>query len=506
VPGILTWGTPSETAEAGGPVAVVDIGSNSIRLVVYEGAYRTPIPIFNEKVLCGLARGLSKTGKLSSSGTKLALASLARFRALTDAMGVTQMDVIATAAVRDAKNGPDFVQAVRDRCNFDVRVIDGEEEARLSALGVLSGIPEADGLMGDLGGGSVELVRVGEAHTGAHITLPLGPLRLVDAAGGNIAKARKIIDNYLEELPWLADAKGKCFYPVGGAWRALARVHMAQTNYPLHVIHQYSIRAKAMLEFTRLVSRLSASTLRKTPGVSRQRVEGVPYAAYLMQRLVELTGVENVVFSAFGLREGCLFDRLSEAERRADPLLSIAEWRADRSGRTTADGEFLFNWMSPIFPEEDARHRRLRRAACYLADMGWSEHPDYRGEMVFQRILRHPTAGTDHPGRVFIALCVASRHSVLKKDLIRAEAGTLLSAEEEALARAIGLAMRLGYTFSGGVISLLEQMRLHRNDDTLTLSLPDHADILVGDVVERRFRALARLLSCDAEIEYYEDA
>lgn len=504
MPGILNWGTPSEAHVEDSPVAVVDIGSNSIRLVVYESAHRTPVPVFNEKVLCGLARGMSKSGKLSSKGFNLALASLARFRALTDAMGVEHIDVIATAAVRDAKNGADFVEAVRDRCNFDVRVIDGEEEARLSALGVLSGIPEADGVMGDLGGGSVELVRVGEADTGAHVTLPLGPLRLVDAAGGSLAKACKIIDKHLAELPWLADAKGKCFYPVGGAWRALARVHMAQTGYPLHVIHQYSIRSKSMLDFTGLVSRLSASTLRKTPGVSRQRVEGIPYAAYLMQRLVELTGVESVVFSAYGLREGCLYDRLSEEERQVDPLISIAQWQAERTGRATADGDFLFNWMSPIFPDEDERQQRLRRAACFLADIGWSEHPDYRGEMVFQRILRHPTVGTDHPGRVFMALCVASRHSVLKKDLVRAEAGSLLQADEEARARAVGLAMRLGYTFSGGVISLLEQMRLHRNNDKLTLSLPDHADILVGDVVERRFRALARLLSCDAEIEYYE--
>lgn len=504
MPGILTWATSSAPSDEDIPVAVVDIGSNSIRLVVYEGRHRTPVPVFNEKVLCGLARGLNKTGRLSSSGVKMALASLARFRALTDAMGVQGIDVIATAAVRDAENGQDFVDAVRDRCNFDVRIIDGEEEARLSAMGVLSGIPEADGLMGDLGGGSVELVRVGDADTGEHVTLPLGPLRLIDAAGGNLSKARKVIDKHLADLPWLAEAKGKRFYPVGGAWRALARVHMAQTGYPLHVIHQYSIRAKAMLEFTRLVSRLSASTLRKTPGVSRQRIEGIPYAAYLMQRLVEMSGVESVVFSAYGLREGCLYDQLSEAERAVDPLISIAQWQAERTGRATADGDFLFNWMSPIFPDEDERQRRLRRAACHFADIGWSEHPDYRGEMVFQRILRHPTVGTDHPGRVFIALSVASRHAVLKKELIRAEAGTLLKAEEEARARAVGLAMRLGYTFSGGVISLLEQMRLHRHKDTLTLSLPDHADILVGDVVERRFRALARLLSCDAEIEYYD--
>ncbi len=486
------------------PVAVVDIGSNSIRLVVYESVRRTPIPVFNEKVLCGLARGLNKTGMLSADGVKMALASLARFRALTDAMGIEQIDVVATAAVRDAKNGAEFVTAVRDRCNFDVRVIGGEEEARLSALGVISGIPDADGLMGDLGGGSVELVRVGNAEPGEHVTLPLGPLRLIDAADGNISKARKLIDKQLTDLPWLAEAKGKRFYPVGGAWRALARVHMAQTGYPLHVIHQYSIRAKSLLEFTELVGRLSANTLRKTPGVSRQRVEGLPYAAYLMQRLVELTGVDSVVFSAYGLREGCLYNRLSEEERSIDPLLSICHWQAERAGRRTSDGDFLYDWMSPLFPGESAREQRLRRAACYLADIGWAEHPDYRGEMVFQRILRHPTVGTDHPGRVFMALCAASRHSVLKKEMIREEAGTLLDPDDEARARAIGLAMRLGYTFSGGVISLLEQMQLRRDANVVTVTLPAHADILVGDVVERRFKALARLLSCEAKIEYRE--
>jgi exopolyphosphatase/guanosine-5'-triphosphate,3'-diphosphate pyrophosphatase len=261
-----------------------------------------------------------------------------------------------------------------------------------------------------------------------------------------------------------------------------------------------------MLDFTRLVSQLSANTLRKTPGVSRQRVDSVPYAAYLMQRLVDATGVQDVVFSAFGLREGCLYDRLSPADRRIDPLLFACRREAERVGRATADGEFLFNWMSPLFPGETPRQQRLRLAACHLADIGWPEHPDYRGEMVFDRILRHSTVGTDHPGRVFMALAVASRHTVVKNDMIREEAGTLLSDEDETRARIIGLAMRLGYTFSGGVIALLEQMRLRRDADTVTLSLPEHADILVGDVVQRRFHALARMLACDGKIEYYKPA
>ncbi|MDH3701090.1 MAG: exopolyphosphatase [Alphaproteobacteria bacterium] len=503
MPGVLTRGGQDGRRRGPVPVAVVDIGSNSIRLVVYEGAQRAPTPVFNEKVLCGLARGLTKSGRMLESGMELALSSLARFRGLLSAMGVEQVDVVATAAVRDAENGPEFVAAVRDQCGFDVRILAGEDEARLSAMGVLSGIPEAEGLMGDLGGGSVELVRLSGRTSGDYITLPLGPLRLLDVADGRPAKGRGIIDKQLASVDWIPEAKKQHFYPVGGAWRMLARVHMAQSDYPLHVIHHYTIDAEEIVEFTKLLGKLGPKSLRKIPGISRQRIDTVPYAAYLLQRIVQVSGVSDVVFSAYGLREGCLYDRLSATVRRRDPLLSICQREAERMGRVTADGEALFHWMTPIFPDETKHQMRFRLAACYLADIGWSEHPDYRAEMVFSRILRHPAVGTDHAGRAFIALAVAARHSALPKELIEREAGWLLSEAETAQARAIGMAMRLAYTYSGGVISLLKQAALSRRDRRLTLSLPDHADILVGDVVDRRFLSLAKALSCEAEIEYY---
>lgn len=503
MPGVLTRGNRFGRRRGPTPVAVVDIGSNSIRLVVYEGAQRAPTPVFNEKVLCGLARGLSRNGRMSESSMRLALSSLARFRGLLSAMGVEQVDVVATAAVREAANGAAFVAEVRDQCGFDVRILSGEEEARLSAMGVVSGIPDAAGLMGDLGGGSVELVKLADGRAGSYATLPLGPLRLIDAASDQVGKAHDIIDAQLRSVDWLEAFKGERFYPVGGVWRLLARVHMAQSDYPLRVVHHYRIGAGEAVAFSTLVGKMSAASLRKTPGVSRHRADTVPFAAYLLQRIVETTGVCEVVFSAYGLREGCLYDRLSPAAKRRDPFLSICQREAERMGRATADGEALFHWMTAIFPDETERTRRLRLAACYLADIGWSEHPDYRAEMVFSRILRHPTVGTDHAGRLFMALAVAARHSALSKDLIAREAGNLLSREELDHARAIGLAMRLGYTFSGGVISLLRQAAMSRSGSRLTLSLPDHADILVGDVVQRRFNALAKALSCGAEIEYY---
>ncbi len=503
MPGVLTRGGRDGRRRGPTPVAVVDIGSNSIRLVVYEGAQRAPTPVFNEKVLCGLARGMAKSGRMLESGMELALSSLARFRGLLNAMGVERIDVVATAAVRDAENGPEFVAAVRERCGFEVRILAGEDEARLSAMGVLSGIPDADGLMGDLGGGSVELVKLKDCTSLDYTTLPLGPLRLLDLGDGRTAKWRRRIDEHLASVDWVPGAKGAHFYPVGGAWRMLARAHMAQCDYPLHVIHHYTIDAREIVEFTKLLGKLGTSSLRKIPGISRQRIDTVSYAAYLLQRIVQVSGVKDVVFSAYGLREGCLYDRLPATTRRRDPLLSICQREAERMGRVTADGEALFHWMTPIFPDETKQQMRHRLAACYLADIGWSEHPDYRAEMVFSRILRHPAVGTDHAGRAFIAMAVAARHSALPKELIRREAGLLLSESEAEHARSIGLAMRLAYTYSGGVISLLKQSALSRKERRLTLSLPDHADILVGDVVERRFLSLAKAIACEAEIEYY---
>jgi len=496
--GVMTLGRRADDGHGGKPIAVVDVGSNSVRLVVFDGAKRVPIPVFNEKVVCGLGRGLDTTGRLHPEGFSMAVQSLQRFAVLTDAMGVDDITVFATAAVREAADGPEFIAEVARKCGLQVRPIPGEEEARLSALGVLAAYPGADGLMGDLGGASVEIVRLRQGAIAEQATLPMGPIR--SAAGGG--DARRTIERHLGALDWLGGARDATFYAVGGAWRALARVHMNYMKYPLLVTHNYDIPGAEALTFTDMIANLSTGTLRKVPGLSRKRVESVPFAAFLLKRLIEETGVKNVVFSAFGVREGCLFDRLPEALRAEDPLIAASRDLAWMTGRATADGETLYHWMTPAFPDETAREARLRRAACLLADLEWSEHPDYRVEHALLRILRYPLVGVDHPGRAYMGLAVASRHSRVRKKLHDRFLRRLLDERETARARAAGLAMRLGYTVSGGVISLLEQTALRRENGVLVLELPDHADVLVGDVVQRRFKALAKALECTPKVEY----
>jgi exopolyphosphatase/guanosine-5'-triphosphate,3'-diphosphate pyrophosphatase len=484
---------------ASGRVAVVDIGSNSIRLVVFSGASRAPFTLFNEKVLCGLGRGLDATGRLNDAGAKLALENLTRFVRLAKAMSVKRLDLLATAAVRDAKNGREFVAEVERRCRVRVQIIAGEEEARLSALGVVSGIPDADGMMGDLGGGSLELVALDKGRMAEHATLPLGPVRLMDSID-DLDAARAVIDRNLDSVAWLGGVRGRTFYPVGGAWRTLARIHMDQIGYPLHVIHHYSITRRQADDLVRILGRLSRRSLVSIPGLSKRRVETLPFAALTLERLLRLAKPERIVFSAFGLREGHLFSVLPAAERAKDPLISACVEFAEAESRFGDQGRLLQDWIEPLFRGDDGEARRLRLAACALSDIGWRDHPDYRAEQVFTRILRLPIAGLDHKGRVAIAHAVYVRYGG-EPDI--PSIGSILAMLDEDVRehwRTVGLALRLAYALSAATPAILKRSSIAAADGPVTLRLPKGHDSLLGEAVERRLQALGTALGKSAAV------
>lgn len=480
-------------------IAVIDIGSNSIRLVVYDGLHRAPVPLFNEKIMCGLGRTVEKTGRLNPEGVTLALDNIARFSRLIDGMDVSRTDVLATAAVRDAADGAEFVEAVNARTGLIVRTIAGEEEARLSAMGVLSGTPGADGLVGDLGGGSLELVGLERGAIGPQVTMPLGPLRLVESCGGKLAAATRTIDQHLQALPWLAECKGRPFYPVGGSWRALAKLHMEQVNHPLHVIHHYTVGGAQLRDFAGEISRLNRSALDKISGVSRRRSDTLPLAALVLERLLATVEPSEVVFSAYGLREGLLFDMLGAQEQREDPLISACAGLARRIGRFD-QGEIITNWTASLFAGEDEASARLRRASCLLSDLGWSEHPDYRAEHAYMRILRMPFAGIDHGERAFLALVAYARYGGRIEDPMVAVARGLVQEGRAAKAAILGLALRLAQTLTGGVAALLQRTSLSIDEEALVLCVPEDARVLVGDTVQRRLDAVAKGLNRRGEI------
>lgn len=482
--------------QSGGRVAVVDIGSNSIRLVVYEGATRAPIAIFNEKVLCALGRTIEKTGRLNPDGVVQALENLTRFARLARGMDCARIDAYATAAVRDASDGAEFVRAASERSGMDIRVISGEEEARLSAMGVIAGTPNANGAMGDLGGGSLELVALDSGVISAHATMPLGPLRLIE---GGLDVARALVDESLGGLTWLSRMKGRIFYPVGGAWRAMAKLHMEQSGYPLHVIHHYAIDGQEARDFAHFVSRQGRSWLEKTASVPKRRIDALPFAALALERILAVGEPREVMFSAYGLRDGHMLNLLPPARQADDPLIDHCAQFAHRIDRFS-HAELLSGWTDRLFQGETAGDTRLRRAACLLSDICWTEHPDYRAEHAFLRVLRMPFPAVDHWERAWLALAVFARYNGKIEESCTDLARNLLTDAQRQRCATLGQALRLAHTLTGGALDLLRRSRLDRDGERIMLTLPDGEGALVGDAVTKRLEALAKTSGLKPEL------
>lgn len=487
------------------PVSVVDIGSNSVRLVVYDGLRRAPTPVFNEKILCGLGRGVATTRQLNPQGMERALAALRRFRALSRQIGAREVYAVATAAAREAENGPQFVDMAEEALGAHIDVLSGKEEARLAAMGVMAGVTDADGLIGDLGGGSLELIDVSGGQIRDGITFPLGPLRLIDMSGGSTAKAREIIDKYLDASPLLTQLKGRNLYAVGGTWRSIARIHMAQTRYPLHVLHNYTIGREQARSVADLVAHLSSSSLKDIKTVSKSRIDTLPYGALVLERLLAKSKVKQMVVSIYGVREGLLYSKLPKRKREADALLSSCWDFCCRYARSPEHELELCDWTDKLFAhksfEETPAERRLRQAACFLADIGWRAHPDYRAQRSLGMISQAAFVDIDHAGRAFLALTVYFRYEGEEEGLTSSLA-RLVDDRTLERARLLSEVFRLAYIITAAMPGVLPKIGMELvGTKNLTLRVPRKFADLMGERVAKRLDSLAGQLGRVAKIE-----
>ena len=494
------------------PIGVVDIGSNSVRLVIYEGAVRSPTPIFNEKVLCGLGRQVGSTGHLGKEAIDLALEALRRFSAIARILRVKNLWAIATAACRDASDGPDFIARGERALGGRIQVLSGQREAELAANGIMMGFRTPEGFAGDLGGGSLEIIEVKGEALRQSTTLPLGGLRLLYASDGHIDAAVEIADAQIARIPWLENGRGRAFYAVGGTWRAIAKLHMERTRYPLRVMHGYTMATEDAVDFCEEIRK--ARKLSIMPGiedVSRPRREVLPYGALVLERLLKRLGPSAVHFSVFGIREGLVYSLLAEAERRKDPLLSFCAEYAGLRSRSAQHARELCAWTDALFqppgPKETEEETRLRHAACLLSDISWRAHPDYRGEQSLNLIAHAALGGIDHPGRVFLALAIYFRHAGTGGDP-ESEGRDELSERLKAIApkklyrraRVIGAAIRAAHMLSIGRPGIIDETPLGYERNTLVLTIPKAYAALDGERLRRRFAALAELLEREPDI------
>lgn len=465
-------------------IGIIDIGSNSIRLVVYNAANRSPVPIYNEKVLCALGKGLANSGVLNPEGVAMGKVALRRFIAMARNMGIATLHVMATAAVRDAKDGKDFTNWVEKIYNVKVDVISGEEEAKLGAFAVCSSIYRPKGITADLGGGSLELVRVDDGKIGGHTSLPLGSLRMIDESKGDRDKLRKLIDKRFSEINWLDDEKTPSVYAIGGSFRAIAKIYMVLNDYPLEILHEYTVDAKNFMIFIKDILAMSNDKLEKLPASSSKRVPALAGAALVLEKLISVSKAQQVVFSASGIREGYVYEKLPLAQRSEDGLLSSCRDFSTRNGRSCNYSQELFDWMQPLITNENERMTRIRHAFCLLSDIAIHIHPEYRANWAFQRIIFSAFTSITHTERVILALALYHRYQFkLKEDFAVLK---LISPAEKMWARMVGTSANLAYHLSGGTAGNLPKTTLVIRDKNVVLQfVGDMADIM-GDSIQKR--------------------
>ena len=481
-------------------VGVVDVGSNSVRLVVFDGAARSPAYFYNEKIMCALGAGMAETGHLSPEGRARALSAMQRFKKLADGMGLSELTCVATAAVRDASDGRAFCDEVHTLTGLKIWVIDGREEARLSAQGVLLGWPGAYGLICDIGGSSMELAEISGGRVGKRETSALGPLKLRDIKGG--AKARNA--HIKEVIHGLADQMGAQrdrLFLVGGSWRAIARIDMMRRGYPLQVLHEYRMTRKSVVATLKYIKANDIEELRTATGISTSRMSLVPYAAEVLSRLVKTFKPQDIAISSYGIREGMLYEQMPQRLRDRDPLIEACRFAEDKDARMPGFGKILNGFLAPLYKNAPETRKRLVKAACLLHDVSWRAHPDYRAEVCFDNATRANLGGLKHAERVFLGLALLHRYTNKRDDTRFADLYDMIEPQAQLEAEILGKAMRFGAMLWMNKDEDRGALRWFPKKKRLELWLTPDMLPLFGEVAEARLNSLAASLSAEVEVK-----
>ncbi len=483
-------------------VGVIDVGSNSVRMVVFDGAARSPAYFYNEKIMCALGSGLSETGHLHPEGRVRALAAIKRFAALAEGMGITPLSAVATAAVREASDGPDFCQQVERETGVKVHIIDGKEEARLSAQGVLLGWPGYYGMVCDIGGSSMELADLAEGNVGRRLTSPLAPLKLREIKGGHKARKAYVRETMADLHRQMDNETGMRLFLVGGSWRAIARVDMERRNYPLSVLHEYRMTARNIAKTAEYIRKSDLAELRARCGISEARMALVPLAVLVLKEVMRAFKPKDVAISSYGIREGMLYEQMPQKLRERDPLIEAARYAEAKDARLPGFGRKLYKFVMPLFPKAGWQRQRIIRAACLLHDVSWRANPDYRAEVTFDNATRANLGGLKHSERVFLGLALLTRYTNKTQGSRFEPLFDLLSDEERTKAEVLGKAMRLGAMLWLTGDEPPGSLKWERKAGRLTLKLSEHARPLFGEVAQARLTALAGTVGAEAVVKF----
>ena len=481
-------------------VGVVDVGSNSVRLVVFDGAGRSPAYFYNEKIMCGLGVGMSETNRLHPEGRQRAVAALCRFQALAKGMNITPLSAVATAAVREAEDGADFCAQVERETGLQILVIDGKQEARLAAQGVLLGWPGSYGLVCDIGGSSMELAEISNGKVGKRQSSDLGPLKLQGITGGRKAR-HDHIKTTIKALKIKMGPQHNRLFLVGGSWRALARIDMERRNYPLHVPHEYRMSARDIHATLKLLDQSDPDMLGQLCRISANRMALLPIASEVLLCLLKTFTPKDIAISSYGLREGLLYSQMPTKLRDRDPLIEACYFAEAKDARFPGFGKRLYRFILPLFRDFDEPKRRLVKAACLLHDVSWRANPDFRAEICFDSATQSNLGGLKHSERVFLGFALMHRYRDHNDSPQVNAFKDMLTSEQLDQAKILGRALRFGAMLWTSDKELPGSLRWHRKPRVLELHLSGPTVPLFGEVAQARLQSLTAALMAEVQIK-----
>lgn len=476
--------------------AIIDIGSNTVRLVIYAGPPRTPAVLYNEKITARLGKGVAENGQLAPKASGAALAALGRYAALLDLQGVRDVQTVATAAVRDAGNGAQFLEQVA-ALGLHPRLLSGEEEALAGATGVQAAFPRARGVVGDLGGGSLELTDIVDGQCQHGSSMPLGTLHLAQMRAADPAKFSARVHKLLGAADW-SERAGLPFYLVGGAWRALARYAMHQQDWPLDDPHGFEMTPEGLQTLARSLGQVQGKLKADVPGLSASRLASLPDAAALLAVLTRELQPAKLVFSSWGLREGLLHGKLDPVTQAQDPMTAGIIAFAEGCGTPASLGAMVAGWTAAANPTDGRGGESLRLSATLLALASMRVEPNMRADQAVDWALRKRWVGVDAQGRAMLAAAMLANagRSTIPPALDRlADAASLREAF------GWGLAIRLCRRFSGCSPQSLSNSMLRRDGTRLMMTVREPLHALYTETVEKDLRGLATWLGLEPTLQ-----
>ena len=469
-------------------IAIIDIGSDTVRFQIFENFKDNQVAIFNKKITCGLGKDLIKNNKLNKDSIKKAMNALYYIKELIDSSKIKNYEIFATEAVRVAKNRDAFIADAENILKKKIHVLTGDEEAKYSAMGCIVGLKKSNGLVADLGGGSLELAEVKKKEVMNTLSLPLGVHRAK-------SKNNKIIDKFkssLQNTEWLNENKFKRVILTGGTWRAIVKLYFDKYNYPLKVIHHFKPDFDNFVLMLEEVSNFKKKDLLQYSLITKDKTPFIRYAAKLALEIINKVSAKQVVISYTAIREGYISEKI-KLNYKNDPLeyqsLKVAAIANELNSRAV-NFKNIKLFTNNFFKKRSYLNKRIRESAANYITTGDSIARDERGLFVFKQIIKSEILKFSHSDRVMLATIIFVFHNGINYNEIKdyrkiINKNKLLSSIE------LGLFLRIVYEIGQLSNFNYSNISIYVKDSNLIFSIPKN----YSELLNSRFNKFILMLS-----------